>query len=71
MKLKKLKTLNILGGGINNIAELSRSEMKKILAGSGCSTQNCFICAEGGWGCATTSEPKPPSCGWGICPECC
>jgi hypothetical protein len=60
---------------------LGRSEMKKIIAGSGgCSSTNCWMCTTGGWMCATPGGggeydqlPNEPgtSCSWGICSQCC
>jgi len=64
--------LNVLNAG----QVLGRSEMKKIMAGSGCSGNectNCIICPSGHH-CEVYEWPNPwrpgPGCSWGHCSGC-
>ena len=72
MKKKKLNTLNIFGGNINSDVALSRNEMKKIKAGSGCnlykccsspsSCSQCIHCQGGACVCMNPNQTLEPCC---------
>jgi len=71
MNKKKLNVTNMMGSD----AALSRSEMKKIMAGSGGNETNCVICPWDVycicWGCLPSNPPPPSGCSYGHCGSMC
>jgi len=67
MNKKKLNVTNMMGSD----AALSRSEMMKIMAGSGSGEGSCILCTSGSMMCMPYSPIElGPSCSWGTCPNC-